>query len=231
MSQQVTFAEVIRKAMDARVGEIHTGLPGTVQKYDANTQRIEVQPDLKKVFIDDETEEVLALPLLTDVPVMFPRAGGFFITFPIVKGDKVWLAFSERAMDEWKVKGGKHLAPISVRKHDLSDAVAFPGCHPDSSPIEDIDSDNLVMGKDKGGMQIHVKPEEIEATLKGKSPVHAAIYDHLKTFWTTTFKIWLDAHVHPTGVGPSGPASGGATGPSPALPASVKSIRLKFPDN
>jgi hypothetical protein len=101
-------------------------LPGTIVSYDFTKQKAEIQPTLKKSYLDGTT---LDLPILSNVPVIFPRASGASLTFPVVQGDTCLLLFIERSTDLWKSVGG-NVAPNDPRKFDLSDAVAIMGLFP-----------------------------------------------------------------------------------------------------
>ncbi|MBC8952589.1 Gp138 family membrane-puncturing spike protein [Xenorhabdus sp. PB62.4] len=70
--------------------------------------------------------EVLELPPLVDVPVQFPRAGGFCFTVPVSAGDEGLAIFSERCIDGWYATGNKSV-PLDARLHDYSDASFIPG--------------------------------------------------------------------------------------------------------
>lgn len=217
------LAEVLSTVMHHRIGDIHTGMPGKVVFYDPIKQKANIQPLLMRNIINidgSETSEVL--PILPNVPVMFPRAGGFFIKFPVIVGDYVWLSFGERSIDNYLAGPGTLTDPVDLRMHDLSDAVAFLGCGPFVKSIKEITNTDLVLGQDNQGAQIHIKDGGIveiafaagnmltiqssgaTATLQlGNGAVHVAIAEALQAMWGAQ-KTLYDAHIHPTGVGPSG---------------------------
>jgi hypothetical protein len=66
------------------------------------------------------------MPVINNVPVIWPRTSLGSISFPLTHGDGVLLIFSERSLDEWLSNGGA-LAPNDPRQFDLSDAIAIPG--------------------------------------------------------------------------------------------------------
>ena len=115
-----------------------------------------VKPTLKRPNPTRDGMEFLDLPVLPRVPVVFPRAGDFFLSLPIVKGDRVLLVFADRSLDQW-VDAGREGDAVDGRTHDLSDAVAIPGLYPTSEKLADAHAANMVLGKD-GGIQIHLKP-------------------------------------------------------------------------
>ena len=99
-------ATLIRLALDARQMDIHTGMPGRVEKYDASTRKADIKPQLKRAVPDGQGGYVIEdPPVLPNVRVGWPKGGGMFMTFPLKKGDFVWVMFAERSLDAWKSKG------------------------------------------------------------------------------------------------------------------------------
>jgi hypothetical protein len=121
--QEASLEAAIQAAIDARMKEVHTCLPGIVQKFNEKTQTATVQPAIQCIYID---KGPVNLPLCVDVPVHFPAGGNFVLTFPVKVKDECLLVFSERAIDFWFDRGGVQL-PAEYRMHDLSDAFAFVG--------------------------------------------------------------------------------------------------------
>ena len=119
--------EAIRTAQDGHQAQIWTALPGIVQSFDAAAVTVSVQPAIKgEVRGQDSKVSRVNLPLLVDVPVVFPRGGGFTLTFPVAAGDECLLVFSSRCIDGWWQDGGTQPA-LDQRMHDLSDAFAIIG--------------------------------------------------------------------------------------------------------
>lgn len=157
MSEEVSaftpsMAEVLKQAMESRLADVHTALPGTITKYDAAKQQCDVQPNIQRKYV---TGELVNIPVIPNVPVVFPRSQKAFVSFPLVAGDQVLLIFSERSLDRWLVSGGQ-VDPADPRKHHLTDAVAIPGLYPFSKPVT-ASTDALRLGNDKS--QIDLKPD------------------------------------------------------------------------
>jgi len=140
VSLETVFATVIEGYLD----DLHVALPGRVTKFDATTQKASVEPTIGRRFgrYGDRVDEIL--PVLTNVPVVWPRGGGFVLQFPLTVGDFVLLVFSERSYDEWLTKGGSRVVPQAERRHHLTDAVAIAGVYPDP----DVLSTNVSNGID-----------------------------------------------------------------------------------
>jgi Phage protein Gp138 N-terminal domain len=117
----------IRIALEGLQAEVWTAMPGIVKSVNFAQMTCEVQPTIKG-SIEDETGAVQSvnLPLIVDVPIVFPSGGGFTITFPIASGDEVLLVFASRCIDAWWQSGGIN-PPAEARMHDLSDGFAIPG--------------------------------------------------------------------------------------------------------
>ena len=79
-------------------------------------------------MFSDETGKTSSvnMPLLPDVPVVFPGGGGFTLTFPVASGDECLVVFASRCIDAWWQSGGVG-EPMEPRMHDLSDGFALVG--------------------------------------------------------------------------------------------------------
>lgn len=112
--------------------EMWSALPGIVVSFNADAQTCEIQPAIKALIRDPlGAESWVTLPVFPDVPVVFPRGGGFALTFPIQPGDECLVVFSSRCIDAWWQSGGTQ-QQIEQRLHDLSDGFCIPG--PTSQP-------------------------------------------------------------------------------------------------
>ena len=162
-SRSPSLAEVIRLAIKSAQADIHVSLPGAIQTYDLAEQKADIQLLIKRRLVATDGTELApeSLPLLMDVPVIFPRggsgSGSFFVSWPLEKGDLVHVHFVERSLDQWLDKQGQETDPLDYRMHSLSDAVAYPGLYPRKLALSDAHAENMVLGKD-GGIQIHLKP-------------------------------------------------------------------------
>lgn len=132
-NQLLNDAEAAQRAvLDGRQSTIWTAMPGIVKAVNLTKMTCEVQPSIQGQ-IEDENGRIQAVnyPLLVDVPIVFPSAGGFMITLPLAAGDEVLVVFASRCIDAWWQSGGIQ-RPMEARMHDLSDGFAIPG--PRSQP-------------------------------------------------------------------------------------------------
>lgn len=164
MPLSVELADVVNTAIQVALLDLHTCTVGQVHEYDAATQRAVVFPLIARVEdTDDLGRQVDELPPLTSVPVVWPRAGGYALHFPLKKGDHVLLVFAESDVSHWRtnpkgapaVPGGDTTIgvqePQDLRRHGLSSAFAIPGVLPDEYPIEDAPTDHAVLVVPVGG--------------------------------------------------------------------------------
>lgn len=222
MSETPTWAEVIRTALEASQAGLHVSTPGIVESYDPATQTATVKPTLPRPSLTRDGYEFLDLPVLPRVPVVFPRAGGFFLSFPVAKGDRVMLVFMDRSLDQW-IELGREGDPRDGRTHDLSDAVALVGLYPVSEPLADAHAANMVLGKDGGG-QIHLKPSG-EIHIGSENAVDFVALAALVLSELQAIKTAHDLHTH-TGVTTGPGVSGTPVLPMPA-PSSVAASKVK----
>lgn len=101
-------------------------IPCIVQFFDYKTGTVECQPAIRERIINQNEEiEYRNIPLLTNVPVVFPSNSEYSITFPLKKGDECLVLFSDLSIDNFWEKGNVQ-NPIEDRRHDLSDGIAIP---------------------------------------------------------------------------------------------------------
>lgn len=151
--QQPTFFQLFQNALKNHSLNIHTATPGIVQKYDAKKQMADIQPCLKKSVKNGDVFEVQSLPVITDVPVIFPRTRLSFIHFPLMVGDSVLLLFTERSLEQWRATGGV-VDPKDTRTHDYSDAVCLPGFFPDFDAAQIKNSEAITLQNGLGKVEI-----------------------------------------------------------------------------
>src|SRR5574337_198010 len=120
MTSPTTMTDAVRNAVLYQLMNIHTAFPAQIIDYDYTTKKASVQPSLNKKYTDGTVQP---MPVLSNVPVIFPYASGASITFPVNEGDYCLVICCERSIDDWLNIGGQ-LTPSDPRKLDLSDAVA-----------------------------------------------------------------------------------------------------------
>lgn len=151
-----TLASNIKQGVDSRLKDLHTALPGIIETFDAAKQLATIQPAIRRIFVTrDGEQEILVpsdLPILINVPVIFPRGGGFSLTFPVAKGDECLLVFCERSIDNWHETGNVKV-PGARRFHSLSDATAFVGLSSLPNKVPNYDNTNVQLKRDDGTVE------------------------------------------------------------------------------
>lgn len=101
-------------------------IPGIVQSYNLDTNTAEIQPAIREEIVnEDNSVSYMNLPLLINVPILFPKCSNGGITFPLSQNDEVLVFFSDLSYDNFWMYGNVQ-NPIEVRRHDLSDGLAIP---------------------------------------------------------------------------------------------------------
>ena len=101
-------------------------IPCIVQSYNSENNTVECQPAVRERIInEDGTIQYIQLPLLINVPVVFPGSENFDIKFHLSKNDECLVFFSDLSIDNFWQKGSVQ-NPVEVRRHDLSDGMAIP---------------------------------------------------------------------------------------------------------
>ncbi len=178
-AEEVTLAQAISAAITDRLIDLHVSMPAKVESYDASKQTVDVIPQLNRALPIDPSDPATqwvteALPKLSDVPVCFPRAGGFFVSFPIAAGDYVLLVFSERNLGAWRATATQG-DPGDLGMHTLDGAVAIPGVFPDANALSNASGTNMVLGSDStGDARIEITPTGIKLGAGATDPVARA---------------------------------------------------------
>ena len=122
-----TMIQLLELVINSKLADLHVALPGEIVEYDAGTNQASVQPQIKRRF--ESTMELVSLPILNNVPVVFPRSGDSHLVFPVKSGTTGQILFNERSLDAWQ-QAGRDVDPDDFRRHDLNDAVFLPGLSP-----------------------------------------------------------------------------------------------------
>lgn len=162
MQQSFDLETLVDTAISARLDGVFTAMPGIITSYDASKQSATVQPAVWAAYENEQGDRVPErLPVVQAVPVVFPGAGGFRITFPVAKGDTCLLVFTNCSMDRWLATGGEQ-DPGDDRRHSIGDAVCIVGLRNFANPLSSAPTTTMSMGQD-GGPTIEITGSEIHA--------------------------------------------------------------------
>jgi len=198
--RQPTEPEVLRTATKAGLATVSTSLPGKVVSYD---------PATKTAVVEVAVHDGKPPPPLPDVPVKFPRGGGYRLVWPLEPGDEVTLVFYGLDPSRFRVSGEQSLANIN-RRHGLY-PVALPGSESETLADYEPSTEGLHIGRDDGTVEIVVGASTIK--LGSTSATDGVANGKVTDENFQALVDYLTSHVHPTAVGPSSPP-----GPSPAVP-------------
>lgn len=120
------LAETLRLQAEQVKSSLHVATPGIIERFDPERRTADIQPVIREQWMVEGEIEHHPLPLLLDVPVFFPAAGGYQITLPVQAGDECLVVFADRCIDAWFQSGGIQ-NQMEIREHDLSDGFAFVG--------------------------------------------------------------------------------------------------------
>ena len=126
-SEQLPLDQAFSQIFAALTADMHTALPAQVVSFNSAEKTVSVQPVLKRLYEYDT--QAKNLPVIEDVPVVFPGSGEHWLTFDIEKDSYVLLIVAERSLETWLNQGGI-VDPKQERRFDLSDAIAVPGLLP-----------------------------------------------------------------------------------------------------
>lgn len=150
MATTPTLAEILDFAFKENFEAMNFCLPAKVERYDNTLQQVDAQPLLKKKFTDENgiirSEN---LPVIPNIPVLFPGSNGFSVTFPVSKGDTVLLVFCDQSLDEW-LSQDDTVDPKDNTRNSLTNAFAIVGLRSFKKPLASAPTDRMTLGKDNG---------------------------------------------------------------------------------
>lgn len=190
--KQVFPLEALDRWFQHRMLDVHTAMPCEVLAYDAAAQTVDVRPQVRRYVLDSEGARTAEdLPDLYGVPVAFPRAGGFHMSFPIAAGDYVLVLFAEEPTQAWRSKA-RQVSPGLLDRHGLNGPFAIPCGFPDAQKLGTAPpTDAVEIASDNAAGAVLVKDGEVllgDATATESIPRD----DHLQTE-LSRLKTELDA--------------------------------------
>jgi hypothetical protein len=193
--RQPSEAEVLRAAMEAAVKTVMTSLPGKVVNYD---------PDTKLATVEPMVHNGNPIPPIPDVPVKWPRFGGYRLVGPLNAGDEVTIHFYKWDPSRFRVSGERAQSNV-VRDAGLY-AIAVPGSESEGDAYDGGGDGFLHIGQDDASIEIIVTPNQVRL-----GAVNASIGVAKGSVADNNFdaiKNWLTTHTHTF----SGAVAGGGGG-------------------
>jgi hypothetical protein len=176
--------EVIRKALDQFGISLRVACPGIIQTFDPIRQTVTVslaikEKVLERVAVDTPSGKGIgvqtkdkAIPVLVDIPIVVPRAGGFTLALPIQYGDECLVIFGDNCIDAWYQSGGVQ-NQMDCRRHDLSDGFAILAPWSQPRVIVDYPTSNAQLRDDLGTNKVEITPTSVNVTSTSEVNVKA----------------------------------------------------------
>lgn len=161
---------------------IWTAIPAIIQSVDYSKFTVSAQPAIQGVITDKENDESYQdLPMLVDVPILFPQAGGWHMTFPVQEGDECLIVFASRCIDAWWQSGGIQ-KPMESRMLDLSDgfAILAPYSQPKAKQVAGGFSSSSVILRDSGKQNFLELTNDGNANLTIQGSLNADVKQNLQ---------------------------------------------------
>ena len=161
----IAYMDRIRKTLGS---ELRVSCPGIVVDFDPSTLTATIQPAIMEEVQTQGASDtnLIPLPQLLDVPIVFPTAGGYSVTFPIRSGDECLVVFGDQCMDSWWQSGGVQ-PEIDKRRHDLSDGYAIVGVRNQKRLLPNYSMEGVQVRNDQGTAYLQISGEDI--LIKGKT--------------------------------------------------------------
>lgn len=120
------------------VEDINTCYPGKIISFDGETQTCTCQIQVEDYYSGIEYSYLKQeAPVLVDVPVYVPQAGGWMLTFPVKEGDDCLVLYAQKGYDHWLYSGASETGLVDglppaehYREFSLRDAICIVGLRP-----------------------------------------------------------------------------------------------------
>ena len=142
------------------VNNVRVAMPGIIRSFDATEQTVTVQCAIREKINMDGNLSWQEIPLLFDVPIIFPRAGNYILTMPIQAGDECLVVFGDSCMDAWWQSGGVQ-NQIDCRRHDLSDGYAIVGLYSQPRRITNYSTNTAQLRNLSGSAYVELSGDNV----------------------------------------------------------------------
>lgn len=171
MSSEPSEAELLRRAIESRLLDLHTSIPAVVESYDSTKQTIDARIVTKRTIRNEDGKtQFEEMPIVRNVRVKFPKGRAdsgaedgslsrFYITWPLHKGDPIDLVCDESYAGHYRDTGIVPSESPFVGRFNLSSCWAIPGAGADSDAITDIIDDAIVIGIEGTDAQIVIRSD------------------------------------------------------------------------
>lgn len=193
--------EAIRTMLDGLQSRMWTALPGIIQSFDATKMTCSVQPAISATqTMPDGSTKTIQMPVLVDCPVVFPGAGGWWLTFTLEEDDEVLVVFASRCINAWAVQGGVQ-PQEEFRMHDLSDGFVIAGVASKPNVPTSVSTSGPELRNSDGTIKIATTATGFKIT--GDLDVTGRVIGG----FGTPDQVGLQTHTHPSNGAPPTPGT------------------------
>lgn len=137
-------------------------MPAIIKSIDYSRMVVSAQPCIKeKIAKGDGTYEDVTLPIIEDIPIVYPLSGTFAIFFPLQLEDECLLIFADTCIDSWWQSGGIQ-TQFENRRHDLSDCFCIPSQMSQPERLLSYSETSMQIKCRQTGMKVEIFPDRVE---------------------------------------------------------------------
>lgn len=156
-----TLLGALNVAINKAVQQMDNVLPATVIAYDRNSNRAQVQPQIKIV---DTNKRSITRAQIASVPVFQYGGNGYLLSFPLKSGSFGWIIACDRDISEF-LQNYSESPPPTYRKKSFSDSFFLPDIMTGYT-IASEDIENAVLQNLDGTVKISLGTDKIKVSAK-----------------------------------------------------------------
>lgn len=178
ISQRLTPEIAPFKSLEARVYDyLRVAQPAVVVAFHADANTVDVQLVMNDVsqqnvnapnFPVNMQQSATPVAVLQDLPVIFPSAGGWSVTFPIAAGDECLVIFADVDFDSWFESGynpnGGNTPQNPSLKHSFSNGCAIFGVRSLPNALADWSTSSMQVRNEDGSVVIDLSADGVKIT-------------------------------------------------------------------
>lgn len=159
----------ILAACNSVKASIRVAMPGIIQSFDRSSQTVTVQLSIREKINGTDGIIDAEIPMLVDVPIVLPRAGGYALLAVPQKGDECLCVFSDLCIDSWWQSGGIQ-NQADMRRHDFSDGFAVLGVWSQPQKVASFPEKGIALQNISGDTGVFIADGTID--LRGRVTVN-----------------------------------------------------------
>lgn len=178
---ETTRARMLQKKIS---NEIRCAIPAKIISVDYNEVTCSCQPLIREKVKNANGEIVsVDLPVLLDVPIVYPGSSNYCITFPLSVGDEGLVIFADMCIDSWW-QSGDIQDQFESRRHDLSDGFFIPSQMSQPNKYTSIDQTSLEIKSRVSGGHIKINGIDIDELNQRVERLEGHVHEY---YWTDDY--------------------------------------------